>query len=226
MSQTINLSHIYPYSFDRFSSYIISSNYLSNTFIKLKDNELYTINPFEEKKVIIPFFSPHFLSKVIPTFKKVIFKDRYFFIMKMLFNRDEKCLNYYNDYVCFNRGVFKVIPYSNIVDKSLYFSDKSYKGNIKSFNHVYEPSKLLFQTAFKKDDTSSIVMFVDFSIFIDSHKDINLSIIYRRLSDLCKDKGIEVIIVDDLFHLFYEEVSLDYSFFKNNVREIMQKKFK
>lgn len=57
----------------------------------------------------------------------------------------------------------------------------------------------------------SPVLFVDFSIFVEPQSDfVDFEILYRRLVNLCKRQGIEIIIVDDLMDMFYEHIPRTY----------------
>lgn len=62
----------------------------------------------------------------------------------------------------------------------------------------------------------SPVLFVDFSIFSypelyniykTDKKIFNIDFFYKKIKDLCEEEGIEIIIVDNLFDMFYENIS-------------------
>ena len=69
----------------------------------------------------------------------------------------------------------------------------------------------------------SPVMFVDFSIFAypelyniteNDKKIFNIEHLYKKIKAICDEEGIEIIIVDNLFDMFYENISDNLESFK------------
>ena len=125
----------------------------------------------------------------------------------------------------FPRNETKSAPIScdNDYDSKLLFqlafrkTTKFYKEAVKK--HKVLDLNVIIDSVYNKDvdfKKFSPVLFVDFSIFsypelyniYETDKKIfNIDFFYKKLKDLCEEEGIEIIIVDNLFDMFYENIS-------------------